>query len=557
MTSHSKRSHSKRGRSSIVALFGSAFLLLGSWLLAASCKVDEHANEHRSGCHSNKDCTDPDTECYKGFCIAKESAGSSGTGGKGGPKQDGGVGPGSDAGKMDGAIADGGEGDAEVDAAIPFVDPKEGMDCEAGDKPESCFPETDHPEMFVTGECRAGMRSCETVMKSGCSGGAAECETHVWSNCYGLIVPTSEKCDGKDSDCDGEIDEDVATGGSCVVAGQKGVCAEGAESCDRERGVTVCEQVKTAEPETCNGKDDDCNGMVDEGTMRACYDDAAGGCTMDADGYHCNGLCKPGFQQCDADKGEYGACEGDVTPAADGENCDPRPPGEPAVDEDCDGKIDESCSCNPADTYPCFTGQNEEALHAPCHAGTQDCTPGGMLAGDCDGQVLPGTETCTNDGVDDDCDGNPDNVLGRDGPCTDQSKKGMCRSGTLQCMGAALACETPAAVDELCNGQDDDCDGAIDNGFNLMTDPLNCGGCGNICGGGMVCCSGHCANTKTDANYCGSCGTRCGAGGICCNGLCKNANSDASNCKTCGNDCTLLGLLGACCSGTCALGCGG
>jgi hypothetical protein len=540
-----------------LTMLGPAFLLLGLLLCSASCSVDKGANKNRK-CTTNADCK-ADTECYKGFCVVKESAGSSGSGGKGGGKQDGGVGPGSDASMMDGAVADGGEGDAEVDGAIPFVDPKEGMDCDEGDKPESCFPDTDHPEMFVTGECRAGMRSCTTVMTSDCPGGAKTCETHVWSNCYGLIVPAAEKCNGKDDDCDGETDEDVALGGSCVVSGQKGVCAEGEERCDRDLGVVSCDQVKTASPEACNGKDDDCDDELDEDTKRVCHDDQAGGCTMDADGYHCNGLCKPGFQQCDAKKGEYGACEGDVTPAAE-ENCDPKPPGEPAVDEDCDGKIDESCSCNPADTYPCFTGQQEATLHAPCHAGTQACTPGGMLAGDCDGQVLPAAETCANEGVDDDCDGSSGDVPGRGDPCTDLSLKGLCRSGIQDCDSDTLKCITPlpGSVAESCNGADDDCDGAIDNGFNLMTDPLNCGGCGNVCGGGMVCCSGHCANTKTDANYCGSCGNRCGAGGICCNGACKNSNSDAHNCRTCGNDCTLLGILGACCSGTCnSLGCGG
>jgi hypothetical protein len=34
---------------------------------------------------------------------------------------------------------------------------------------------------------------------------------------------------------------------------------------------------------------------------------------------------------------------------------------------------------------------------------------------------------------------------------------------------------------ELCNGIDDDCDGVVDNGFNLQTDPLNCGACGIVC----------------------------------------------------------------------------
>src|SRR5262249_28440297 len=34
---------------------------------------------------------------------------------------------------------------------------------------------------------------------------------------------------------------------------------------------------------------------------------------------------------------------------------------------------------------------------------------------------------------------------------------------------------------EVCNGLDDDCDGVIDNGFNLNTDVNNCGMCGHQC----------------------------------------------------------------------------
>src|SRR5262249_7800467 len=34
---------------------------------------------------------------------------------------------------------------------------------------------------------------------------------------------------------------------------------------------------------------------------------------------------------------------------------------------------------------------------------------------------------------------------------------------------------------ESCNGRDDDCDGVIDNGFNLNTDRNNCGMCNHQC----------------------------------------------------------------------------
>jgi hypothetical protein len=46
---------------------------------------------------------------------------------------------------------------------------------------------------------------------------------------------------------------------------------------------------------------------------------------------------------------------------------------------------------------------------------------------------------------------------------------------------------------ELCNGRDDDCNGTVDDGFQLSSDTRNCGSCGNLCGGSArECCDGIC-----------------------------------------------------------------
>ena len=39
---------------------------------------------------------------------------------------------------------------------------------------------------------------------------------------------------------------------------------------------------------------------------------------------------------------------------------------------------------------------------------------------------------------------------------------------------------TPGA-EELCNGVDDNCDGRVDEGFDLQTSVRNCGACGRVC----------------------------------------------------------------------------
>jgi len=47
-------------------------------------------------------------------------------------------------------------------------------------------------------------------------------------------------------------------------------------------------------------------------------------------------------------------------------------------------------------------------------------------------------------------------------------------------------------MSETCNDADDDCDGRVDEDFDLDTDSDNCGSCGNTCGGRDRCCTGTC-----------------------------------------------------------------
>jgi hypothetical protein len=70
-------------------------------------------------------------------------------------------------------------------------------------------------------------------------------------------APSAEACNGRDDDCDGVIDEDQPMR-SCGV----GACHRDVSSC--EGGVTVACTPLAPTAEVCNGLDDDCNGATDE-----------------------------------------------------------------------------------------------------------------------------------------------------------------------------------------------------------------------------------------------------------------------------------------------------
>src|SRR5262249_49140419 len=82
--------------------------------------------------------------------------------------------------------------------------------------------------------------------------------------------------------------------------------------------------------DTCNGIDDDCDGVADPGCMcmtgmmRMCGpSDGMGGFLM-------VGACHPGTQVCGT--GAWGTCTGSVSPSS--ESCN-------GVDDNCDGTVDE------------------------------------------------------------------------------------------------------------------------------------------------------------------------------------------------------------------------
>ncbi len=237
-------------------------------------------------------------------------------------------------------------------------------------------------------KCQKQLGVCAGATKAcGGSKGWLTCDTARYTANNSLYQTVESKCDGKDNDCDGSADEIFTTlGQSCTVG--KGICLNsGTIICKQDASGTQCSaNPKPSSTEICNGKDDDCDGSVDEGTNRTCYTGSAG-CTLNSNGtYTCKGACKSGIQTCSG--GRYGSCSGQVTNTS--ERCNGK-------DDDCDGSTDENWS-----------------LGGTCSVGTGNCQRSGkyVCKGDGSGRECsatagsPRSETCN--GVDDDCDGGID-----------------------------------------------------------------------------------------------------------------------------------------------------
>jgi hypothetical protein len=112
-------------------------------------------------------------------------------------------------------------------------------------------------EDFIPSATRCGIGVCTSTGVTSCVGG------HLQDSCLpGQPTLTDATCNGLDEDCDGAVDEDfVPTAVSCGV----GACSStGQTQCIRGHVVDRCIPGAPG-AEICDGLDNDCNGLVDDG----------------------------------------------------------------------------------------------------------------------------------------------------------------------------------------------------------------------------------------------------------------------------------------------------
>ncbi|HBQ12354.1 MAG TPA: hypothetical protein DEF51_14795, partial [Myxococcales bacterium] len=323
----------------------------------------------------------------------------------------------------------------------------------------------------------------------GCETGGACVDTDL--DGYGPGCELGEDCDennaARNVDCVGVPPPDCAadptlTGCPCLPGGVQTCLDDGAGLGICLAGETVCvagfwglcEGGTGPRSERCDGVDDDCDGLVDEGFDFMNSEDHCGGCGLSCGPAQtcCMGVCT----DTESDVAACGSC-GNACGA--GQGC-------------CGG----ACLDVQTDAMNCGACGNV------C-PGTQECCGGACVDTRSD-TAHCGTCGTTCSGGDDCC----------DGACAAPASA-ACTDCAVDCLGGEVCC-APVCTD-------------------TGADPANCGGCGMACAMGEACCGSSCADTDTDAANCGTCGNACsGASDTCCDGGCTDTDADPMNCGGCG-----------------------
>ncbi|MCB9740008.1 MAG: hypothetical protein H6747_12150 [Deltaproteobacteria bacterium] len=137
-----------------------------------------------------------------------------------------------------------------------------GLACQTIAGAKRCVPS--EPTCTCDATNAGAKRSCSKSSSAGTCGGQETCVPgDGWVGCSAQN-PAAETCNGKDDDCDGKVDEGAGAGADCPVSNPFGVCT-GKTICTGTGGL-LC-QGEAASADVCNGVDDDCDGETDEGAL--------------------------------------------------------------------------------------------------------------------------------------------------------------------------------------------------------------------------------------------------------------------------------------------------
>jgi hypothetical protein len=307
----------------------------------------------------------------------------------------------------------------------------------------------------------------------------------------GLCTGAPKDCSGifADNPCfDGEcISDDPVEPGKCVpVQREAGAVCDDGLACTVE---TTCDTQGGCKGDPLT--DDDCTGLL--GLVEFCLSGVCKepeGCVSEPldNGTPCP--LQNAVAQCEDGQCTFIKCEEEVYADC---NDDPADGCEAHLFEDLQncGECGSKCILDHAWTK-CEAGQ---CVLVACKDGFTDCDE--ELANGCESKTATDPANCGLCGT----------VCGSPNP----AKTGICEDGECQLEACGPeqwnldgdptnGCECTEGGQELCNGTDDDCDGEVDEGFDLLYDLSNCGGCGQICQVDGVeafdCLSGNCLVTR-------------------------------------------------------------